>query len=136
MPPVKPVQATLDDFELGEEVAWGSLATVCYLLLQDPRLLFRTQIVDAVYKKNKKHYALKVLNKAQLVRKKVIRSALVEKDALVTLGTRPHQHPGVIRLHHCFQDETHLCEFPCRYTSPYCRTYSQTLPWIWQLMVI
>ncbi|KAF8960326.1 AGC/PDK1 protein kinase [Flammula alnicola] len=92
MPPVTPVQATLDDFELGEEVAWGSLAT----------------IIDAVYKKNKKHYALKVLNKAQLVKKKVIRSALVEKDALIALGTRPKIHPGVVRLHHCFQDSTHL----------------------------
>ncbi|PPQ80556.1 hypothetical protein CVT25_001590 [Psilocybe cyanescens] len=93
MPPVKqPVQATLDDFELGEEVAWGSLAT----------------IIDAVYKKNNKHYALKVLNKAQLVKKKVIRSAMVEKDALIALGTRPNPHPGVIRLHHCFQDSTHL----------------------------
>ncbi|PPR04868.1 hypothetical protein CVT26_012699 [Gymnopilus dilepis] len=87
-----PVPATLDDFELGEEVAWGSLAT----------------IFDAVYKKNKKHYALKVLNKAQLVKKKVIRSALVEKDALIRLGTREHLHPGVVRLHHCFQDSTHL----------------------------
>jgi hypothetical protein len=27
MPP-HPPQATLDDFELGEEIAWGSLATV------------------------------------------------------------------------------------------------------------
>lgn len=69
-----------------------------------------TQIVDAVYKKNKKHYALKILNKAQLVKKKVIRSALVEKDALIALGTRPHPHQGVVRLHHCFQDSTHLCE--------------------------
>jgi 3-phosphoinositide dependent protein kinase-1 len=92
MPPAKPVLATLVDFELGEEVAWGSLAT----------------IIDVVYKKNKKHYALKVLNKAQLVKKKVIRSALVEKDALILLGTRPHPHPGVVRLHHCFQDSTHL----------------------------
>ncbi|KAF8884917.1 AGC/PDK1 protein kinase [Gymnopilus junonius] len=92
MPPAKPVPATLDDFELGDEVAWGSLAT----------------IIDAVYKKNNKHYALKVLNKAQLVKKKVIRSALVEKDALIRLGTRDHMHPGVIRLHHCFQDSTHL----------------------------
>lgn len=63
-----------------------------------------------VYKKNQKHYALKVLNKAQLVKKKVIRSAIVEKDALIALGTRPDHHPGVIRLHHCFQDTAHLCE--------------------------
>ena len=63
-----------------------------------------------VYKRNQKHYALKVLNKAQLVKKKVIRSAIVEKDALIALGTRPDSHPGVIRLHHCFQDTSHLCE--------------------------
>jgi 3-phosphoinositide dependent protein kinase-1 len=63
-----------------------------------------------VYKKNQKHYALKVLNKAQLVKKKVIRSAMVEKDALIALGTQPNPHPGVIRLHHCFQDTSHLCE--------------------------
>jgi len=63
-----------------------------------------------VYKKNQKHYALKVLNKAQLVKKKVIRSAIVEKDALIALGTRPDSHPGVIRLHHCFQDTAQLCE--------------------------
>jgi 3-phosphoinositide dependent protein kinase-1 len=63
-----------------------------------------------IYKKNQKHYALKVLNKAQLVKKKVIHSAMVEKDALIALGTQPHPHPGVIRLHHCFQDAAHLCE--------------------------
>lgn len=63
-----------------------------------------------MYKKNQKHYALKVLNKAQLVKKKVIRSAMVEKDALIALGTQPNPHPGVIRLHHCFQDTAHLCE--------------------------
>ena len=63
-----------------------------------------------MYTKNQKHYALKVLNKAQLVKKKVIRSAMVEKDALIALGTQPNSHPGVIRLHHCFQDTAHLCE--------------------------
>ncbi|KAF8155615.1 AGC/PDK1 protein kinase [Crassisporium funariophilum] len=92
MTPSKPVQATLEDFELGDEVAWGSLAT----------------IIDVVYKPNKKRYALKVLNKEQLVKKKVIRSAMVEKDALIALGTRNHLHPGVVRLHHCFQDSKHL----------------------------
>ena len=45
-----------------------------------------------------------------MVKKKVIRSAMVEKDALVALGTQPKSHPGVIRLHHCFQDTAHLCE--------------------------
>ena len=75
------------------------------------------QILDVVYKKNGKHYALKVLNKQQLAKKKVVRSAMVEKDALVALGTNPHRHPGVIRLHHCFHDLTHLCECADRVTS-------------------
>ena len=107
-----PVQATLDDFELGEEVAWGSLATVTHMSFPDSRCSLSSllQIIDAIYKKNGKHYALKVLNKAQLVKKKVIRSALVEKDALIALGTRPQRHPGLVRLHHCFQDSMHLCE--------------------------
>jgi len=67
------------------------------------------RLQDVVYKKNQRHYALKVLNKAQLVKKKVIRSAMVEKDALIALGTQPNLHPGVVRLHHCFQDTAHLC---------------------------
>ena len=38
MPPVKgPIQTTLDDFELGEEVAWGSLATVSLCLFSNSR---------------------------------------------------------------------------------------------------
>lgn len=69
------------------------------------------QIVDATYKNNRKHYAMKILNKAQLVKKKVIRSAMVEKEALIALGTRKHHHQGIVRLHHCFQDQAHLCEF-------------------------
>ena len=66
------------------------------------------QILDVVYKKDGKHYTLNVLNKQQLA--KVIHFAMVEKDALVALGTNPHRHPGVIRLHHVFHDLTHLRE--------------------------
>ena len=84
-------------------------------ILSTDRLVL--QILDVVYKKNGKHYALKVLNKQQLAKKKVVRSAMVEKDALVALGTNPHRHPGVIRLHHCFHDLTHLCEWADRITS-------------------
>ncbi|PPQ75592.1 hypothetical protein CVT24_010898 [Panaeolus cyanescens] len=83
---------SLADFELGEEVAWGSLAT----------------IIDVTHKRNKKHYALKVLNKDQLVKKKVIKSAHAEKDALIALGKQSVHHPGVVRLHFCFQDAAHL----------------------------
>ena len=74
------------------------------------RRLTCKKIVDVVYKRNKRHYALKILNKAQLVKKKVIRSAMVEKDALITLGTKQRHHRGIVRLHHCFQDQAHLCE--------------------------
>ncbi len=73
------------------------------------------QIVDATYRENKRHYALKILNKAQLVKKKVIRSAMVEKEALIALGTREQQHQGIVRLHHCFQDQAHLCESSLMY---------------------
>lgn len=68
-----------------------------------------TQIVHVVYKKNKKEYALKILNKAQLVKKKVVKSAMVEKDALIRLGTQGTFHPGIVRLHHCFHDSAHVC---------------------------
>lgn len=32
----KQVQPTLDDFELGDELAWGSLATVCIEATSNP----------------------------------------------------------------------------------------------------
>ena len=37
----------------------------------------------------------------------MIRSAMVEKDALIALAEHPH--PGIIRLHFCFQDAANLC---------------------------
>ncbi|KAH6917945.1 AGC/PDK1 protein kinase [Coprinopsis sp. MPI-PUGE-AT-0042] len=81
---------TLSDFEVGEELAWGSLAT----------------IVEGVHKKTGKTYAIKILNKMQLSRRKMVRSAMVEKDALIALAQHPH--PGIIRLHFCFQDAANL----------------------------
>ncbi|TFK26592.1 AGC/PDK1 protein kinase [Coprinopsis marcescibilis] len=80
----------LDDFEVGEEIAWGSLAT----------------IVEATHKKSGKIYAIKILNKMQLAKKKMVRSALAEKDALVALSNNPH--PGIVRLAYCFQDVENL----------------------------
>jgi len=84
----------------------------CQLIL---RCLICMQIVDATYRENKRHYALKILNKAQLIKKKVIRSAMVEKEALIALGTREQRHQGIVRLHHCFQDHAHLCESSLMY---------------------
>ncbi|KAJ3508051.1 hypothetical protein NLJ89_g5966 [Agrocybe chaxingu] len=83
---------SLSDFEQQEEVAWGSLAT----------------IIDVIYKKNGKHYALKVLNKGQLAKKKAIASVHAERNALIALGKKSYHHPGVVRLHHCFHDPDHL----------------------------
>ncbi|CAA7264336.1 unnamed protein product [Cyclocybe aegerita] len=83
---------SLSDFEQQEEVAWGSLAT----------------IIDVIYKKNGRHYALKVLNKGQLAKKKAIASVHAERNALIALGKKSYHHPGVVRLHHCFHDPDHL----------------------------
>jgi 3-phosphoinositide dependent protein kinase-1 len=63
--------------------------------------------VEGVHKKTGKTYAIKTLNKMQLSRRKMVRSAMVEKDALIALAQHPH--PGIIRLHFCFQDAANLC---------------------------
>ena len=54
-----------------------------------------------------KRFAVKILSKAQLIKQKKVKYASVEKDALAKLaGT----HPGIVRMHAAFQDETSLCE--------------------------
>lgn len=53
-------------------------------------------------------FALKILNKAHIIRKKMMRSATMEKDALVALCSKPELHPGIIRMHYCFQDQINL----------------------------
>ncbi|KAF5330065.1 hypothetical protein D9611_010439 [Ephemerocybe angulata] len=84
--------ATIQDFDVGDEIAWGSLATISV----------------ATHKRTGKVYALKVLNKMHLARKKMVRSAMMEKEALVTLCSRPELHPGIVRLHYCFHDPVNL----------------------------
>ena len=85
--------ACLDDFLIGEEIAWGSLAT----------------IVEATHKTTHKRYVIKILDKLQLVKKKMTRSVLAEKEALVKLASRPQpHHPGIIRLHYSFHDASSL----------------------------
>ncbi|KAJ3519086.1 hypothetical protein NMY22_g13358 [Coprinellus aureogranulatus] len=43
-----------------------------------------------------------------LARRKMVRSAMLEKDALVALCSRPEPHPGIIRLHYSFHDPVNL----------------------------
>lgn len=52
-------------------------------------------------------YAVKVLDKSHLMRNNKLQTALVEKNALVKLGSG---HPGVVRLYYTFHDEWSLCE--------------------------
>lgn len=65
------------------------------------------QVVDGTHVSTGKHYAIKILNKAQLVKEKMSQSAVAEKNALATLSAG--DHPGVIKLFSAFQDSTSLC---------------------------
>ena len=53
-------------------------------------------------------YAIKVLDKAHLIKNKKMSTALAEKNALVRLGAG---HPGFVRLSSAFHDEWSLCEW-------------------------
>ncbi|OSD01396.1 kinase-like protein [Trametes coccinea BRFM310] len=64
-----------------------------------------SSVMEAVQTATGKHYAVKILSKAQLIKQKKVKYANVEKDALAKLsGT----HPGFIKMHAAFQDETSL----------------------------
>ena len=39
----------------------------------------------------------------------MVKSVMMEKDALVALCSRPELHPGIVRLHYCFHDPVNLC---------------------------
>ncbi|KLO20381.1 kinase-like protein [Schizopora paradoxa] len=80
------VKAQLDDFEFGEELGEGSYSTVYH----------------AVYRPSGREYAIKVVEKALLIRKKKEQVVLAEKSTLIRLGSG---HPGVVRLHWTFHDD-------------------------------
>ncbi|THV06793.1 kinase-like protein, partial [Dendrothele bispora CBS 962.96] len=50
-------------------------------------------------------FAIKVLDKAYLIRKQKMATAMVEKNALMRLGAG---HPGIVRLYYAFQDDWSL----------------------------
>ncbi|KAI0332828.1 kinase-like protein [Cubamyces sp. BRFM 1775] len=62
-------------------------------------------VMEAVQISTGKRYAVKILSKAQLIKQKKVKYANVEKDALAKLSGL---HPGFIRMHAAFQDETSL----------------------------
>ncbi|KAF8586893.1 kinase-like protein [Ramaria rubella] len=82
--------ASPEDFEFGEELGGGSWSTV----------------VEAVHPPTSKVYAIKILNKAQLLKHKTTQSAVVEKNALALLSSEGHM--GIVRLYSAFQDATSL----------------------------
>ncbi|KAI0631002.1 kinase-like protein [Trametes polyzona] len=84
-----PSMATPKDFEFVRELGSGSWSTV----------------MEAVQVLTGKRYALKILSKTQLIRLKKVKYATVEKDALAKLSGG---HPGFIRMHAAFQDDTSL----------------------------
>ncbi|TBU23169.1 kinase-like protein [Dichomitus squalens] len=62
-------------------------------------------VMEATHVATGKLYAVKILSKAQLIKLKKVKYATAEKDALVKLsGT----HPGIVRMHAAFQDDTSL----------------------------
>ena len=63
--------------------------------------------MEAVYSPTSKRYAIKILNKAQLLKHKMTKSATAEKNALAILSSG--NHPGVVRLYSAFHDATSLC---------------------------
>ncbi|KAG9046478.1 pkb-activating kinase-like protein [Tulasnella sp. UAMH 9824] len=109
---------TADDFDFGEILGTGSYSSV----------------MAAVHRTNGQTYAVKVIDKAHIVRYRKVKYANIEKTCLVRLGTGnwkgnpnassrsvgEHQrkasglggatsgHAGVIKMHYTFHDDTSL----------------------------
>lgn len=80
--------ATVDDFKFGALLGEGSYSTVKL----------------ATHIRTGHQYAIKVLEKAHLIKNEKTSTPLAEKNALVRLAG----HPGIVRLHYTFQDEWRL----------------------------
>ncbi|KAL0956117.1 hypothetical protein HGRIS_002284 [Hohenbuehelia grisea] len=64
-----------------------------------------SEVKRATYLRTGQQFAIKILEKSFLKRKDKVTTAIDEKNALVRLGAG---HPGIVRLHHAFQDQWRL----------------------------
>ncbi|KAL1918145.1 uncharacterized protein VTP21DRAFT_3411 [Calcarisporiella thermophila] len=78
---------SLRDFEFGRTLGEGSYSTV----------------VAATERETGREYAIKILNKRSIVKDRKVKYVKIEKRALIRL-----RHPGVVRLHATFHDNTSL----------------------------
>lgn len=116
-------EPTANDFTFGATLGEGSYSTVCDSAPIHCALLIRLgQVKHAIHKATQKEYAIKILEKSHLLRHNKVQTAVSEKNSLIRLGTG---HPGIVRLHWAFQDESRLCGqmFPSYRTC----TFSSTL---------
>jgi len=86
-PPAKPKQKRKDDFTLGQLLGQGAFG----------------QVIEVIDKETQKHYAMKVLSKAHIVREKKMDYVKVERDAMSKL-----HHPNIVSLYLTFQDPGNL----------------------------
>jgi 3-phosphoinositide dependent protein kinase-1 len=61
------------------------------------------QVLEVEDKETHKHYAMKVLSKAHIIREKKMNYVIVERDVLTTCS-----HPNIVRLFVTFQDKANL----------------------------
>ncbi|KIJ28536.1 hypothetical protein M422DRAFT_54556 [Sphaerobolus stellatus SS14] len=94
-----PKMNSVEDFEFGEEIGEGSWSAASFLHCFN--------VIGAVHKGTGKRYAIKILNKAQLIKQKMVKFAGIEKEALRILSSG--KHPGFIRIYSAFQDVSSLC---------------------------
>ncbi|KAI3615217.1 3-phosphoinositide-dependent protein kinase 1 [Moniliophthora roreri] len=83
------IMVSIDDFEFGETLGEGSYSTV----------------MSATLTTSGRKYAIKVIDKAYLIRKQKISVPSVERKALMKLLPG---HPGIVRLYAAFQDAASL----------------------------
>ncbi|KAH7920898.1 kinase-like protein [Leucogyrophana mollusca] len=88
------VMSSPEDFRFGKEIGKGSWSEVL------------PEVVEAESLATSQVYAVKILSKSMLVAQKKVKSATIERDALLLLGSGGH--PGFIRFYSAFQDSTSL----------------------------
>lgn len=68
--------------------------------------LFCGQVYHATLEVSGEDFAVKVMDKRHIIRESKVQYVKLEKNILNQLD-----HPGIVKLHFTFQDESNLCEF-------------------------